>query len=217
MDIMWNRNAIAGGLHALNFLAAFYFSQTVDSMQNFKIPLTTLFLDWDPDTEIATQDLKVQWEFPFVTYVSFFALQSALAHAATLYWWDKYTTDLAKGLNRFRWWEYAVSSSLMICLICMLFGVYDIFSLVFIAAINASMNLFGDLHELLNAGKQPEEVNWIAFWYGSAAGLFPWFVIAMFLTNSPGSDNAPWFVWAILITYIILFNSFPWTMWNQYN
>ena len=214
MDIMWNRNMIAGALHTFNFVVGFYLSQTVDSMKDFKIGLTTVFLDWDDVTEIATQQLKVQWEFQFVAWTTMFALMSALAHGATLFWWDKYTSDLAIGLNRFRWWEYAVSSSLMICLICMLFGVYDIFSLIFIAAINAAMNLFGDIHELMNAGKQPDQVDWIAFWYGSVSGLFPWIIIGAFLTGSPGVDNAPWFVWAILFTYMVLFTTFPWTMWN---
>ena len=48
-----------------------------------------------------------------------------------LLYWDKYTSDLARGLNRFRWWEYALSSSLIMALIAMLFGVYDVISLIF--------------------------------------------------------------------------------------
>ncbi len=60
-------------------------------------------------------------------------------------------------------------------------------------------------------------MNWISFWYGSLAGLFPWFVIFMFMTSSPGVNQAPWFVWVILGTYVFMFNTFPWTMWNQYN
>lgn len=156
----------------------------------------------------------MQWQFPFVAYTTLFALMSAMAHGATLLWWDKYTSDLAKGLNRFRWWEYAISSSLMICLISMLFGVYDIFSLIFIACINAAMNLFGDLHEVVNAGKPPCEVDWTAFIYGGIAGLYSWVIIFAFMLGSPGVNNAPWFVWAILGTYIVLFCTFPLTMYR---
>lgn len=52
-------------------------------------------------------------------------------------------SDLRKGINYFRWYEYAASSSLMIALICMLFGVYDIVTLLLIISINAVMNIFG--------------------------------------------------------------------------
>ena len=43
----------------------------------------------------------------------------------------------------------------MIMQIAMLFGVYDGFSLILIGSINAAMNLFGDLFELMNGGKTP--------------------------------------------------------------
>jgi hypothetical protein len=69
-----------------------------------------------------------------------------------------------------------------------------------------------DHQQLSVMGKQPEDVNWISFWYGSLAGLYPWFVIFMFMTSSPGVNKAPWFVWVILGTYIFMFNTFPWTM-----
>lgn len=216
MEVMWTRNLTAGALHMFNFVVGFYLSQTVENMQIFKFELTTLFLDWDNVTEIPTQNLTVQYDFPFVFYCTLFALMSAMGHAACLFWWDKYTSDLALGKNRFRWWEYAVSSSLMICLISMLFGVYDIFSLVFIACINAAMNLFGDLHEIINAGKAPEEVDWTAFKYGGIAGTYSWIIIAVFLFGSNGISDAPTFVWVILVTYFILFFTFPLTMYQQY-
>lgn len=145
-----------------------------------------------------------------------FAFMSAAAHFIVLLKWDTYTRDLARGLNRFRWWEYALSSSLMIMLISMLFGVYDIYSLIFIGSINGAMNLFGDLMELRNAGKKPEDVDWTPFIYGGIAGMYSWVVIGVYLLGSPGVDEAPWFVWAILGTYVVLFFTFPWTMYNQY-
>jgi hypothetical protein len=205
LQIMWTRNLWLGALHAFNFFASFTLSQTVGNMKDFKIPLTTMFLDWDDATKIATQNLKVAWRFQFVAWTSMFAFQSAAAHFIVLWKFDKYTADLKKGLNRFRWWEYAISSSLMIVLIAMLFGVYDIFSLIFIASINAAMNLFGDLHELRNAGKAPEDIDWIPFIYGGIAGSYSWIIIFTYILSSPGSDNAPWFVWVILFTYLALF------------
>ena len=78
---------------------------------------------------------------------------SAYAHFVVLMNFKFYEEQLKKGLNHFRWLEYSVSSSLMIVLICMLFGVWDIFSLIFIGSINAAMCWFGDMHERMNAGK----------------------------------------------------------------
>lgn len=89
-------------------------------------------------------------------------------------------------------------------------------SLIFIFAINGAMCLFGDVMELQNQGKKPEEIDWTSYVYGSLAGTYAWVIILAFLTNSPGSENAPWFVWAILGTYIVLFNTFPYVMYNQY-
>jgi hypothetical protein len=145
-----------------------------------------------------------------------FSFMSAAAHFIILWQWDSYTADLKRGLNRYRWWEYAISSSLMICLIAMLFGVYDLISLIFIGAVNAAMNLFGDVMELRNAGKAPEDVDWTPFIYGGIAGLYSWVIIFTFMLGSPGVEAAPWFVWVILVSYIILFCTFPWTMYNQY-
>lgn len=216
MDSLWRRNQLLGALHLFNGVAGFTLSQTVDNMKEFTIPLTTLFLDWDRDTSTATQELKVVWNFQFVAWTSMFAFMSAAAHFWVLWKWDKYTTDLARGLNRFRWWEYAVSSSLMIMLIAMLFGVYDVYSQIFIGCINAAMNLFGDIMEVRNAGKKPEDVDWVPFIYGGIAGSYSWIIIFTFMLGSPGVDGAPWFVWVILATYIILFFTFPWTMYNQY-
>ena len=39
---------------------------------------------------------------------------SAFAHMIVLLNKERYITDLRKGINYFRWYEYAVSSSLMI-------------------------------------------------------------------------------------------------------
>ena len=53
-------------------------------------------------------------------------------------------------MNYFRWYEYTLSSSLMIVLIAMLFGVYDVGSLLLIFVLNARMNLFGLDMEKIN-------------------------------------------------------------------
>ena len=45
-------------------------------------------------------------------------------------------------------------------LIAQLFGVYDVLLLVALMSVNACMNLFGLLHEVLNEGREPQRVDW---------------------------------------------------------
>ena len=141
---------------------------------------------------------------------------SAIAHLFVIMFFKTYEDGLRRSINRFRWYEYAVSSSLMIVLIAMLWGVWDIFSLILIACINASMNLFGDCMELLNAGKPADEVDWTPYWYGCVAGAYAWIVVAIYLFAPGQAGDVPTFVWGIVASYIIFFNTFPVTMYRQY-
>ena len=158
---------------------------------------------------------------PFFVLVAAFLLISAGAHA--LISLPKrlnkmYNEDLSKGINKLRWYEYALSSSVMIVLIAYLFGIYDIASLVLIFIVNASMNLFGLVMEQLNSGKSKENVNWGPFIWGTIAGLAPWIAIILYMTGSTADATAqiPWFVWAIVASYFVAFNTFPINMIFQY-
>ena len=174
MDRLWRLNLFAAYLHFVSGVGGirmlFYFAK----IRDFKVPLTTMFLNWESD---PFQELTVQWVFPFALFTTFFAFISSFAHLTVIMSFQTYEDGLRKSINRFRWYEYAVSSSLMIVLIAMLWCVWDIFSLILIASINASMNLFGDCMELKNAGKSANEVDWTAYWYGCVAGAYAWFVI----------------------------------------
>ncbi len=143
-------------------------------------------------------------------------LISAIAHGLIVLNSSRYFEDLKKGINKFRWFEYAFSSSIMIVLIATLFGIYDIASLVLIFMVNAAMNLFGLVMEQLNSGANKEKVNWGPFVWGSIAGIAPWIAILLYMFGTGNFDMVPWFVWAILITYFIAFNTFPVNMVLQY-
>jgi len=103
---------------------------------------------------------------PFALTASIFSFLSAAFHGLVLLNYDWYTYGLRRGYNLLRWWEYALSSSVMIALIVMLFGIYDMITLFAIMAVNASMNLFGLVFEVSNsylreAGKtSKEDVDW---------------------------------------------------------
>jgi hypothetical protein len=64
-------------------------------------------------------------------------------------------------MNLFRFYEYAFSSSLMIVLIGMLVGVLNLGAIILIFAVNATMDLLGNMTELHNQNN--EKINWTAF------------------------------------------------------
>jgi hypothetical protein len=119
-------------------------------------------------------------------------------------------------MNPIRFYEYALSSSLMIVLIGMLVGMWDLGSLILIFGLNAMMNLFGIMMELHN--QKTERTNWTAFIYGSIAGIIPWIVIMLYFLGAINSSDAkpPAFVYAIIPTIFVFFNIFAVNMVLQY-
>jgi len=101
----------------------------------------------------------------------------------------------------------------MIALIAMLFGIYDIISLVLIMSVNACMNFFGLIMEIHN--QTTPAIDWTSFFFGCFAGATPWAVIFAYMGGG-GTSNIPGFVWGILVVYIVLFNTFPINMILQY-
>jgi len=171
------------------------------------------------------QQLQNHGDLPFAAVTSGFSFLSAAAHIIILLYFDRYTEDLKRGINRFRWFEYALSSSLMIALIAMLFGVYDVMTLVGIMSVNACMNLFGLVQEELTVvraelavlSREPLRVDWTPFLCGCFAGVVPWAIIlASILGIGPSQlGNVPGFVWALVIIYFAMFNCFAINMFLQ--
>ncbi len=140
-----------GFLHLIQGLLMLGFALFIDRIADFRIPVMSNFLTFDETQMRLVTETDMIAELPFGITVSLFLFLSALAHFIIVSPWGnpKYNDDLSKGMNRFRWYEYALSSSLMIMLIALLFGVYDIGALILIVLINASMNLFGlDMEEI---------------------------------------------------------------------
>jgi uncharacterized membrane protein len=149
--------------------------------------------------------------------VASFPLISAIAHFSIAYAVnDKYNENLKKGMNPYRWYEYAFSSSIMIVLIALFLGVWDFWSLAMIFVLNAMMIMFGYLMEQLN--QKTEKTVWSPFILGTISGGTPWVVIfAYFIAAIRSIDlNPPTFVYLILFIYFILFNIFAINMVLQY-
>lgn len=183
----------------------------------FALPVTASFLAYDPVAgrlEPHPETLFNVWIGPVVAS---FLFVSALAHGLLalpgLHGW--YTRNLVRRINYARWAEYSVSSSLMIVVVAMLVGIYDIASLMLIVGMNATMILFGWMMEVHN--QTTTRTDWTAFNFGSFAGLVPWIAIAVYLFGS-GSEagGPPGFVYGIFGSIFLFFNVFALNMWLQY-
>jgi hypothetical protein len=204
----------------LMMLFAFLVYPTLnDAQETFTIPVIGNYLEFVPGSGLVLTNTDTLFEMPFLPMTASFLLLSAIFHFLIAFpFKKKYRAGLRVGINQFRWYEYALSSSLMIVLISALFGVRDVAVFALIALSNAAMNLFGLDMELLNQGesKVGKKVNWLPFIFGTIIGLAPWLAIAFYIGVNPNLDAVPVFVWFILGTYFVAFNTFPVNMVLQY-
>ncbi|KAJ3078509.1 hypothetical protein HK102_004458 [Quaeritorhiza haematococci] len=209
---LWKWNLAMAILHGVQAIIVLAMGIRVQRLANFKLPLSTSAADYSKGYPVP--NMQIRGYLPFVPVTSGFAWMSSIAHILVLVAFSVYKRDLRKGINRFRWYEYAFSSSLMIALIAMLFGMYDILSLILLMSVNACMNLFGYMMELHN--QTTSKVDWTSFWFGCFAGVVPWAVLFTYLGLASQSGSPPAFVWAIIFVYLIAFNTFPINMAAQY-
>ncbi|MGB6836210.1 MAG: heliorhodopsin HeR [Dehalococcoidia bacterium] len=185
---------------------------------DFTLPLTTSFLEYDPQTDSIDPVTKTAFDLRIGPLVAVFLLISAVAHflvaSPGIYRW--YVLNLKKRINFIRWYEYALSSSVMIVVIAMLSGMYDLPALMLILTLNATMQLFGLMMELHN--QATEKTNWTSFIFGVFAGIVPWIAIALYFGGAAGSElNAiPTFVYWIYVSIFLFYNVFALNMFLQY-
>ena len=204
-------NLIMGFLHLVQGILMVVFSNDTT------YPIFTNFLGFNPETFSLQPESKLLYELRFGPAVGAFLLISAVAHfyLATI-GKKKYLENLKKGQNPIRFYEYALSSSLMIVLIGMLSGLWDLGAIILIFGINAMMNLFGIMMEYHN--QYTEKTNWTSFIYGSIAGIIPWIVVFLYFFGSVsgGGEGPPTFVYIINPTLFVFFNIFAVNMLLQY-
>ena len=206
-----------GGLRRWNVaMGALHFVQGAVMLavaSAFSLPVTSSFLRMDSVTNklVAAPDELVRLRIG--PLVAGFLFLSALAHALLASPWlhDWYERSVSRGINPARWIEYSLSSSLMMVVIAMLVGIYDVASLILIFSLNATMILFGSLMELHN--QTTRRTNWTGFWFGCFAGAVPWVAIAVYLA---GAADPPGFVYGIFASLFVFFNVFAVNMLLQY-
>jgi len=206
-----NFNTIMGFLHLIQGVFMIIVSNDTT------YPIYTNFLKFDIANRALVPDPKLWYELPFGIGTAVFLLLSATAHFyLSTIGYKRYVENLRKGQNPVRFYEYALSSSLMIVLIGMLVGIWDLGSIILMFGINAMMNLFGIMMEYHN--QYTKKTNWTAFIYGSIAGLIPWIIIFIYFLSAINSSGAkpPAFVYAIIPTIFVFFNIFAINMVLQY-
>jgi hypothetical protein len=203
-------NLIMGAFHLIQ--AALILALSNDYSQ----PVRNSFLHYMSDTntlKAITEDIV---DLRIGPLVALFLLMSAIAHFVVASPWvfGWYVRNLRRGINYARWYEYAFSASLMIVLIAMLSGVYDVAALIGLFALTGVMNLFGLMMELHN--QTTEKTNWSAFYFGCVAGIAPWIAIFIYFQGSANSGEMPTFVYFIMGSLFILFNMFAINLVLQY-
>jgi hypothetical protein len=146
-----------------------------------------------------------------------FLLISAVAHFIIAFARNNnYVQNLKNGMNPYRWYEYALSSSIMLVILATFVGVWDAWSLVMIFVLNAMMIMFGYLMEKIN--QYTKKTDWSPYLLGCVSGFTPWVVMAAYFiaaVNSTGV-NPPTFVYLALVLYFVMFNTFSINMILQY-
>ena len=203
-------NLTMAALHGLQAIAVLVFSR------NFSLPISTSFLSFNQTTQSLSPATTTAFNLSLPWLVAGFFFLSAIFHLVigTVYR-STYESNLGKGLNRARWFEYSLSASVMMVAISLLVGIYDLGSLIMLFALVAGMNLMGLVMEVHN--QTTKKTNWLSYWIGCLLGAVPWLVVALYLYSGYANGSAaPTFVYWIFVSIFIFFNCFAINMWLQY-
>lgn len=199
-------NLLAGSLHLAQAVAILVLANA------FALPIRATYMTGPPGPKVATQtvtlfNLNFSW-----TIFAFFAL-SAVAHFTVAGpRWESYTIELGRKRNPYRWLEYSLSASIMIVLIALLTGIFDIAALVALIGVNAAMIGFGWMQERY----EDPGGSMGPFFLGCLAGVVPWVAIGIYLAGPGASLHPPGFVYGIFFSLFVFFNLFAINQWLQY-
>ena len=203
-------NVIAGFLHLIQGIAVLILSKS------FLLPISGNYLKFNPASQSLEPTSVTLFHLSLPMLIVAFFFISAIAHFSIATFYNKqYVKLLAQGINKARWFEYAISASVMMVAISLLVGIYDFMSLVMLFSLAAVMNLMGLVMEAHN--QTAKRTNWLSYWIGCFAGLVPWIAIAFYMwLGADHGSKAPDFVYWIFVSIFIFFNSFAVNMILQY-
>jgi hypothetical protein len=212
-------NTAAGILHLIQGIIMLSLGTLLEWERNIYTFYLKLNITTGPPLQIeVTPNPQILFTVGYLgVIVASFPLISAIAHFTIAHLKNEsYNENLKKGMNPYRWYEYAFSSSIMIVLIALFVGVWDFWSLAMFFVLNAMMIMFGYLMEVVN--QKTEKTNWSPYILGCISGGTPWIVLFAYFVAAISSTgtNPPTFVYFILFIYFILFNIFAVNMVLQY-
>lgn len=212
-------NAAAGVLHLIQGIVMLLLGGLLEWERNIYTFYLDIEIDVGPPLKFeVVPNPQVLFTIGYLgVFVASFPLLSAIAHFSIAYAVNsRYNENLKKGMNPYRWYEYSFSSSIMILLIALFLGVWELWSLVMIFVLNAMMTMFGYLMELMN--QKTEKTNWSPFILGCISGGTPWVVLYAYFIAAITSTGLepPTFVYLILFIYFFVFNIFAINMVLQY-
>ena len=200
-------NLVMFALHTIQGILVLILSSS------FKLAVNGSFLRFDVASGQLVPNIQTIFNLHIGPAIALFLFISALAHLLVSTVFNKwYNQNLARGINYARWIEYSFSASIMIVIIAMLVGIYDIAAIILLFGLNAAMILFGWMMELHN--QTTSKTNWTSFYFGCIAGIIPWIAIAIYLFGA--HDKAPNFVYWIYFSIFLFFNSFAINQVLQY-
>ncbi len=205
-------NVLVGLLHLGQAVAILLLSNS------FSLPIQTNYLSFDPATGTSAPLLRTVGRVRLGPLVAVFLLLAAADHLVVSLprAFDWYVRNLERHINYARWTEYFFSASLMIVIIAMLSGVYDLATLLLLFFLNGMMILFGWMMELQN--RTTERVDWTAFSFGTLAGIIPWVVVGLYFGSAAAeaANGVPKFVYGIMVSIFVFFSIFAVNMALQY-
>jgi hypothetical protein len=205
-------NILMAALHGLQGIAVVALSS------DFSLPVTSSYLRFNESTQGLDSTTVTLFNLPFAPLIAGFFFISAVFHLyiATA-GKSSYMSGLKRGINKFRWFEYSISASVMMVAIAMLAGAYELSLLLSIFVLTAVMNLTGLVMEVHN--QTTKKVNWLSYWIGCLAGIVPWVVIVIYFigaSSEGGTGAVPTFVYWIFVSIFVFFNAFAINMVLQY-
>jgi hypothetical protein len=204
------QNIIAGVLHLVSLTLILALANDAS------LPVRATYLTEAPGTGNFS-DPVVLFNLSISYMVAAFMALSAFFHfyVASPKIFPHYAAGLARNINKYRWIEYSLSSSIMIIVIMQLNGVSEYIALLAIFGVNASMILFGWIQERYTT---PGDGDMLPFWFGCIAGAIPWLAIGINIASpsGPSESTTPGFVYGIVISLFLLFNCFAIVQWKQY-
>ncbi len=225
-------NCVMSILHLGQGIAVVILSKAVT------ISITTNYLAPNLVLKRGVPKLEQIFDVRISFLIAGFLFISAFAHfmlvLPKIYEW--YINNLKQKIQVARWYEYALSSSIMIVAIAILCGMYDLGSLILLFGLNATMNLFGLLMEKHNSdirslenqitghddgsSLEVNKVRWTGFVFGCVAGVIPWVVISLYFITALSRTNdifkVPDFIYFIFYSLFVFFNLFALNMFLQY-